>query len=729
MICILKTCNKGLWVAALLIVAVTCRAQNEFENAKIITLNGNNQIVQNPNTFFEVFTDTFDLFSRFDIVEAPFRLTKSNRINFGVNDFDNWVRFSVHGKTDESILLKIDNAQLHELELYRDEGGRLSLLERTGQKYPFDQRTFKSGKFVMELPASKREASTYYLKIRGHHQLNVPFTLSSELNIVSVLIREQLLMGLYLGLMFAMLFYNLFIYFSVRMPGYIYYVLYIFFVAAVQSALAGLNFKYITSQVPEVESFSLFILNPLTALFSVLFFLDFVDIKKYSKILYYVVLGGLSLYLIQFIFTFSGFYHTAYTMMNSFAFILAIILLFSAGYAVFKGSRQAKFFLGAWIFFLVSVILFVLTDEGILAYNIFTKNSLRAGSASAALLLAFGLADNINLIRRQNEKNRLRALEASRENERLIRNRKIELELQVDERTRELQISNEDLSKALKELRETQTQLVNQEKMASLGQLTAGIAHEINNPINFVTSNVKPVKRDIDDIFEILDDFIALNGGSDYDDKIEQINQKIEDYELSYIRNEIFQLLNGIEEGAGRTAEIVRGLKVFSRAEEQDVKSVDLVEGLESTLTLLNNTTKNAVKITRKYESIPRVECYPGKMNQVFMNLLSNAVYAVKARHGEDNGGEIVVRARYIDDNVEFKIEDNGYGIPEEKLSKIFDPFFTTKDPGEGTGLGLSISQSIIAKHKGKLDVWSKRNEGTIFTITVPVKMKADELS
>ncbi len=349
------------------------------------------------------------------------------------------------------------------------------------------------------------------------------------------------------------------------------------------------------------------------------------------------------------------------------------------------------------------------------------------GSAAAALLLAFGLADNINIIRRQNEQNRLKALEAAQENERLIRNKKIELEVMVDERTQDLTLSNEELSHTLQELRETQAQLVSQEKMASLGQLTAGIAHEINNPINFVTSNVKPIRRDIDDVFEILDDFLKIENSEDYKTKIKAIQDKIERYELTYIRDEIYQLLEGIAEGAKRTAEIVRGLKVFSRAEEQDVKSVDLLEGLESTLTLLNNTTKNAVQIERDFENIPRVECYAGKINQVFMNLLSNAVFAVKQKHGEGNGGMVKVAAKNAGEYVEFRIEDNGSGISQDKIKDIFNPFFTTKDPGEGTGLGLSISQSIIAKHNGEIEVWSEPDQGTAFTVKIPIKMQSDE--
>lgn len=727
MIFTLKIYSKLFFLLHLAVFCFPFIVEGSDSETIIVEKDSSNKII--VRDYFEVYVDSNELFTPEDISEASFIPVEKNRLNFGVNDFGNWVRFTVENASREKILMKIDNVQLHEISLYEMKGGRLALLEQTGQKYRFDNRSYKTGKYVFHLPVNAGQTGTFYLYVRGHHQLNLPVSIGTEVQVAKSLVSENLFFGLYLGIMAAMFLYNLFIYFSVKMPGYIYYVLYILSVTAVQSSLNGVNFHYITSSVPQFESISLFILNPLTALFSVLFFMDFVQIKKYSKVIHYILLGCLALYGIQILTTFAGFYHTAYKMMNGFAFILAFVLLFAALFAVIKGSRQGRFFLVAWSFFLLSVILFVLTDEGILIYNLFTKSILQTGSAAAAILLAFGLADNINVVRKQNEQNRLKALEAAQENERLIRNRKIELELMVDERTRDLTLSNEELSRTLQELRDTQAQLVSQEKMASLGQLTAGIAHEINNPINFVTSNVKPIKRDIDDVFEILDDFLNIENGADYDSKLENINSKIEEYELSYIRDEIYQLLHGIAEGAKRTAEIVRGLKVFSRAEEQDIKSVDLIEGLESTLTLLNNTTKDIVNIEKDFDNIPRVECYAGKINQVFMNVLSNAVYAVKERHGEGSGGIVKVSAKNDGDHVVFTVEDNGPGIPEEKLKDIFNPFFTTKDPGEGTGLGLSISQSIIAKHNGKIEVWSEPDKGTIFKIRIPTKMQPDELS
>ncbi|MCX6141036.1 MAG: ATP-binding protein [Candidatus Kapabacteria bacterium] len=244
------------------------------------------------------------------------------------------------------------------------------------------------------------------------------------------------------------------------------------------------------------------------------------------------------------------------------------------------------------------------------------------------------------------------------------------------------------------ELKAAQTLLVESEKMASLGQLTAGIAHEINNPVNFIASSIGPLRRD-------LVEYEALGGkGADAEE----------------LRTEIFELLNGIETGARRTSDIVKSLRTFSRLDEGSIKEADLVVGIESTLTLLGGRIKGHFEIVRDYQEIPLVECRPGEINQVIMNILTNAMDALEFT--EHPMISIGVRSAGPD-GVQITIADNGTGIPEPLLSKLFDPFVTTKDVGKGTGLGLSISYGIIERHRGKIDV--KNHGGAVFTITLPV--------
>jgi hypothetical protein len=258
--------------------------------------------------------------------------------------------------------------------------------------------------------------------------------------------------------------------------------------------------------------------------------------------------------------------------------------------------------------------------------------------------------------------------------------------------------------------------------MASLGQLTAGIAHEINNPINFVTSNINPLKRDIDLMLEALT-VIENVGISDSSpaEKQKKIQEYKEELDFDYLTVEIKHLIKGINEGATRTAEIVKGLKIFSRLDEDDLKKADINEGLEATMVIANNLLNNKIKVIKEYGNLPKVECYAGKLNQVFLNIISNAIYAIQKRFGENTGGEVSITTIYDNGNVTIKIKDNGIGMDTQTQKKVFEPFFTTKDVGEGTGLGMSIAYNTIKKHNGQIIINSTPGEGTEFILEIPI--------
>lgn len=283
------------------------------------------------------------------------------------------------------------------------------------------------------------------------------------------------------------------------------------------------------------------------------------------------------------------------------------------------------------------------------------------------------------------------------------------LEHLVEERTRALQ-------DAMARLVETQNQLVQSEKMASLGMLTAGIAHEINNPINFVSANVKPLRQDIADLLTVLQAYEEVAASSDLRQRFAQAESVKTQLDFAYTLQEIDTLLDGIEEGANRTAAIVRDLRNFSRLDEDDLKLANIHEGLDSTLALLRRKAGNRIAIAKQYGDVPDIECYPGKLNQVFMNVISNAMDAI------EETGQIDILTDVDGDTVTIKIRDTGCGMSEDTVANLFQPFFTTKDVGQGTGLGLSISYGIIEKHKGSIHVDSTPGAGTTFIITLPLK-------
>ncbi len=286
----------------------------------------------------------------------------------------------------------------------------------------------------------------------------------------------------------------------------------------------------------------------------------------------------------------------------------------------------------------------------------------------------------------------------------------------LNQANEELNTSNEELNATLENLKKTQSQLVSSEKMASLGQLTAGVAHEINNPINFISGNISPLKKDIGDLLEIIKEYEIIIEEQDLQENFEEIEELKEDLDYEYLLEEIKNLLNGMEVGTKRTTEIVRGLQNFSRLDEDDMKLININEGIESTLLILKNQIKNRIEIVKTLGEIPDIYCYPGKINQVFMNILTNAIQAINGK------GEIFIKTKTKENYVFISIKDTGIGMSQSVKERIFEPFFTTKDIGKGTGLGLSISFGIVENHKGKIIVNSEVGKGTEFLIKLPIK-------
>jgi signal transduction histidine kinase len=290
------------------------------------------------------------------------------------------------------------------------------------------------------------------------------------------------------------------------------------------------------------------------------------------------------------------------------------------------------------------------------------------------------------------------------------------LENIVRDRTLELENSHEALKRAYFDLKSAQEQLVQTEKMASLGQLVAGIAHEIKNPLNFIYGNTGFLEDYTQKIQDLLEAFEKLPSISAEDRAA--IERMKEDVHYAFIKQDLKILIDNFRDGSSRINAIVSDLRAFSRMDRDTVSEVDLHASLEMSLNLLRNQYKDRIEIHKDYGQIPKIKGYPGKLNQVFMNLLSNAFYAVKDR------GSVWIKTRSISDAVEIEITDSGSGIPQEDIKRIFEPFFTTKPVGQGTGLGLSISYGIIEQHRGKIQVASSPEKGTVFTIQLPIDME-----
>lgn len=319
-----------------------------------------------------------------------------------------------------------------------------------------------------------------------------------------------------------------------------------------------------------------------------------------------------------------------------------------------------------------------------------------------------------------------------------------DLELQVVRRTHELAAANEkmeedlrrrtaveaelvrrnaELTEVNRKLSMAQEQLMQSDKLASIGQLAAGVAHEINNPVGYIFSNFSTLETYIESLLKLLTAYENLDKNRGSAEAWQALNAAREEVEIDYLKEDIPALMSESREGITRVRKIVQDLKDFSRMDTAlEWQWANLHQGIDSTLNIVNNEIKYKANVVKNYGNLPDVECLPSQINQVIMNLVVNAAHAI------DGGrGTITITTKVVDADVQIEIEDTGTGIAPENLSRIFDPFFTTKAVGQGTGLGLSLSYGIMQKHRGSIDVHSVVGHGTTFILRLPIKQPESE--
>ena len=537
---------------------------------------------------------------------------------------------------------------------------------------------------------------------------------------------RDVLFAAYFGVILVMLLYNLFLFLSIGDRSYLEYSIYILMVGGTQLVLNGYAPVFGAENVPWLNLRLTHFFGVFSGLTTIVFAQNFLRLSHYVPWLHKLLNVYFALYLVAFVLTIFDLLVWSYSVINFCAGAI-FFLIPGAIITMRKGYAPARYFLIAFSVFIAAVLVFVLKDTGLIPYNQWTFFALPLGSAFEVILLSLALASRINQLKREGAKAREEQLELAQVNEKIVRDQNVVLEERVKKRTFELEEINSTMQGTLNELQSAQQQLIQSEKLASIGQLTAGIAHELNNPINFVSSSAQSLRRDFEDLNAIVEAVKSLPADDpNLESRIQDIHALLGQLDIEFTQQEIEELLNGIEDGANRTSEIVRGLRIFSRMDGDNFMQADINELMNSTLVVLRSNLRTQSQVTADLaEDLPEFSCQPGRLNQVFMNIITNAAQAAESTDLTLEEREVVVSTLRVESIgqswIEVRIKDNGVGMDDAVKAQIFDPFFTTKPVGEGTGLGLSIVMGILRDHNAEVDVQSEVGLGTEFIIRFPI--------
>jgi len=644
--------------------------------------------------------------------------------NFGLTNSAIWCKITLENRTTTTDwLLEVGNPVLDSVVLYfptdsvNYEAIALSYYKK------FHLRPVKTPNFVFPLNLKPQTTTTVYLKIETKKALNFPLIIMPEQQFVAYNHKHDLVFGLYYGLIIVMMIYNLFLYIGFRDKSYLYYVLYVMFGGLTNADLKGTLFEFFLPHLPEINPY-LPVLGALSGIFALFFIKHFLDIKKNcNKIISSTWLGILILYFLSIIFTLFKQPQIAVSIVLITTFLFSIFGFWIGIFLILKKFQPAKYYLFAWCWLLIGLIIFILMDFGVLPYNDLTSNAVIIGTGIEAIFLSLALANKINNLEKANQQ--------------IIKDQNTKLEKKVSERTKEIEIQkielqekNEELISAEEELRQnneelltlndhlevqkemleetlvklqdSQGQLIQSEKMASLGGLVAGIAHELNTPVG-----------------------IGITAASSLAEKINSFNilykeSKMKKSDLDNLVANTLEASQLILGNLMRTGDLIKSFKQVSVDQVSENKRefnfrtymADVVKNLRPKLKHTN------INIEIKCEEDLIINSYPGLFAQIITNFVINSL-----THGFDEGqhGTITMRASKDEEFLKFYYSDNGKGLSQEVIQKICEPFFTTNKQ-KGTGLGMHIVFNLVTqKLNGELKISGQEGQGVKFFIKIPL--------
>ncbi|MGZ3754756.1 MAG: sensor histidine kinase [Mucilaginibacter sp.] len=635
-----------------------------------------------------------------------------------------WLKFTLKNNSlNPKIPISIGRSVIDEFDIFFKEPQKGKIIKLSSLAPEFNSNFTAQTITFIDVPLAPGTDNTFFILVKSSVSSIVPVEVHSADQFNEENDIGNIVNGGVMGVFLIMTLYNLMLFITVKDRSYLYYVFYILALGISQILVLGYGNNLFVDDKTVLNNYVFPISRVLFGYSMLLFAGEFLQLKHNLKRYYGPYLILYIMYTLPLLATVLEWIGTAFLLITISAFITSIALLFIGVVLYRKGYKPAKFFLMGWGLSLVAILLSVARNRGWVPYNHVMANIIIYSAIIELVLFSVALADKINFYRHQNDESQFAALAIAKENERLITEQNIILENKVKERTQELIETNQNLSVTIENLKSAQLHLIETEKMASLGLLTAGVAHEINNPINFVSANVTPLKLDIRELFELVDKYDQAAANPDKPELLKNAQQYKAKIDPDFVKDEILSLLDGIEDGANRTSEIVQSLRTFSRMDELVLKPTNINNAVLNTLILLRSSIPYYIEVRPVLNKLELLNCYSGKINQVLINLINNSIQAIKAKNEHQNES-ILITTRDEGNYVAIEITDTGIGINANIKQRIFEPFFTTKDVGEGTGLGLSIVFGIIEKHKGTIEVDSIPDKGSTFTVRLPKNLR-----
>ncbi len=648
-------------------------------------------------------------------VDKKFISSYKNTLNFGVTTSAIWVKFTAQNNSYPQYsrwLLMMDYALFDYVHLYQQDKNGNWFDQETGDMFPFSKRLIPHTNFVFALNMPDTAMRTYYVRFTTSGSMQIGLHLKTETFFLADSMFGGIGHGLFYGGLLIMLFYNLILFFSLKDRSYLAYVFFILNNILLQATFNGHITQYILGDNPYWANLIVPLLMSTTPIVMAVFTILFLDTKQFTPFIHKILVAIIVLSSLNFILSFFVPINIATPIAGSLVMVVSIVVFLAAVMGLRKGNKAARFFLMAWGVLILAALSNSLRNFGLIPPTTLARLDVKIASLLEVVLLSMALADKYNLFRRDKEAAQLEILK-------LQENANKELELKVTKRTAEL-------NQSLENLKATQKQLIQSEKLASLGELTAGIAHEIQNPLNFV-NNFSELSVDI----------------------AKDLNEELKRPEVdkAYVEELLTDLTSNqekINHHGKRASSIVKGMLEHSRASTGVKELTDINKLADEYLRLSYHGLRakdkdfNADFNTEFDENLPKIEVIPQDIGRVLLNLINNAFYAVNERkqapqppsvgvpmgRRENYVPTVIVSTHYeapplgVGGLIVIKVKDNGIGMPESVRAKVFQPFFTTKPTGQGTGLGLSLAYDIVTKgHGGTLEAESTEGVGTEFII------------